>query len=676
MEELLSEVLRFASHAKRSIEDVKKGSRSSNRDSQRFNRVTTNSNSNSDSKSNSAYIDNVDLFTGLRGKAVLWWEVSTVDVDRGLLLRNYTVNDLESSLPGSKNGCVEGLFYLLLTGNLPNTVIINDMINLFATNKHSRNSNNSSNSHSHSHSNRVNNFSHLKDTNPWRTDSDVIDVLESLPNSLPILNQFSICLQTLSSKTILSSTRYTGIGIGTGIGSRKDTWRAVLVDVIDILCCLPRLAGMILRHRQGQKVAPPHTVRGQKQHDKKKGRRYDHDHRIDSDLFDKILLSSETETETEDGNENGVNASKRTRIRTRSSNDDCSCDYQDYGIELAKHLFSCNSNVNDGDGNGNGQGEAMSMIAEFCRTYIRLHCDHGGGNASAHTSRIVSSGGASPSNAVAAAWLALDGPLHGGAASQVIKWTKQMQESFQKNNINSKSISTLTEAATSTSTSISVVPSSYFIYQYAYNEFEKGRIIPGYGHAVLHVPDPRAISLINFVKNYKYKYEHEHEHEKGIGKLNLILNKHYCVELVEKTIKEIPNAIKDCSVEKGKVVRSPYPNVDAVSGLILTSVLETAAYVIKDEDRSGSGVAKTGVSTAIYNSSNTMSNTNKNMVTNAASASNADDIIVLLFAISRSFGILSQMVLDRAIELPLERPNSIVLNEALKQTSGTNRSKL
>ena len=80
--------------------------------------------------------------------------------------------------------------------------------------------------------------------------------------------------------------------------------------------------------------------------------------------------------------------------------------------------------------------------------------------------------------------------------------------------------------------------------EYCWNRLKNGRVIPGYGHAVLRCPDPRFTAFINFGEN----------HIKGDEVFEIVTN---LFEIVPKVL-----------LEHGKA-KNPWPNVDAASGSLL-----------------------------------------------------------------------------------------------------------
>ena len=155
------------------------------------------------------------------------------------------------------------------------------------------------------------------------------------------------------------------------------------------------------------------------------------------------------------------------------------------------------------------------------RLYLTIHADHEGGNASAHTVNLVGSTLSDPYRSFAAGMNALAGPLHGLANQEVIKWIFEM--------IDNLGTRTPTKAA---------------IAQYVQDTLDAGKVIPGYGHAVLREPDPRFVAQRRFAEQY-------------IQGSDLI-------ETVWKIFDVVPPILDGL----GKV-KNPWPNVDAHSGALL-----------------------------------------------------------------------------------------------------------
>jgi len=152
--------------------------------------------------------------------------------------------------------------------------------------------------------------------------------------------------------------------------------------------------------------------------------------------------------------------------------------------------------------------------------YIVLHADHEGGNVSAHSVQLAGSSLSDAYYSYSAGLNGLAGPLHGLANQESLKWLLDCQ-----NKLGEK-------------------PSDKQLEDYVHNWLNDGKVIPGYGHAVLREVDPRYI-LMNKLGE-KYLAEND---------LFKLLNQ--CYRVIPKILQET-----------GKV-KNPWPNVDCSSGVIL-----------------------------------------------------------------------------------------------------------
>ncbi len=160
-------------------------------------------------------------------------------------------------------------------------------------------------------------------------------------------------------------------------------------------------------------------------------------------------------------------------------------------------------------------------IYKLFRLYLTIHADHEGGNVSAHATHLVASALSNPYYSYAAGMLGLAGPLHGYANQEVIAWVQDM----------------IKEIGTET-------PSKQQIHDFCEKTIAAGRVIPGYGHAVLRKTDPRFEAQREFA-----------------GK--------YCegdsfIQIINDLYEVVPPILGSL----GKV-KNPWPNVDAYSGSLL-----------------------------------------------------------------------------------------------------------
>lgn len=158
---------------------------------------------------------------------------------------------------------------------------------------------------------------------------------------------------------------------------------------------------------------------------------------------------------------------------------------------------------------------------ELMRLYMTIHSDHEGGNVSAHTTHLVGSALSDPYLSYAAGMNGLAGPLHGLANQEVIKWIFELQ-----NEIGTKS------------------PSKEQIAGYVKKTLKEGKVVPGYGHAVLRKTDPRFSAQMEFGK------------------------KHMPDDPLVQTVWNVYEVVPPILKSLGKV-KNPWPNVDAHSGALL-----------------------------------------------------------------------------------------------------------
>jgi citrate synthase len=176
---------------------------------------------------------------------------------------------------------------------------------------------------------------------------------------------------------------------------------------------------------------------------------------------------------------------------------------QDYGLNFARMM-----KVPDKKG-----------YSDLARLYFILHSDHESGNVSAHTMHLVGSALSDPYLAFSAALNGLAGPLHGLANQECLAWLIDVKTKFGG------------------------VPTRDELYKFAWDTLNSGHVIPGYGHAVLRVPDPRFTAQMEFAKQRFPDDE--------------------LLRLADMVFDVVPQVLK----EQGKA-KNPAPNVDAISGTL------------------------------------------------------------------------------------------------------------
>lgn len=159
-------------------------------------------------------------------------------------------------------------------------------------------------------------------------------------------------------------------------------------------------------------------------------------------------------------------------------------------------------------------------FVELMRLYLAIHTDHEGGNVSAHTTHLVGSALSDPYLSFSAGLNGLAGPLHGLANQEVLKWVKQLQANLG-NDLSAASVE-----------------------QACWDTLNAGRVIPGFGHAVLRKTDPR------YTCQREFALENLPDDE--------------MFKLVSLLYDVVPKVL----TKQGKV-KNPWPNVDAHSGVLL-----------------------------------------------------------------------------------------------------------
>lgn len=211
---------------------------------------------------------------------------------------------------------------------------------------------------------------------------------------------------------------------------------------------------------------------------------------------------------------------------------------------------------------------------ELMRLYMTIHADHEGGNVSAHATHLVGSALADPYYSLSAGMNGLAGPLHGLANQEVMRWIVAVREKLGGG-----------------------VPTPETLKEFVWNTLNGGQVVPGYGHGVLRVTDPR------YTAQREFALKHMPEDEN--------------FQLVKMLFEIVPPIL----IEQGKA-KDPWPNVDAHSGVLLVH------YGLEEYD-----------------------------------------FFTVLFGVSRAIGVLSSLVLSRALAFPLERPKSVTTGWIRKQVA-------
>ncbi len=165
-------------------------------------------------------------------------------------------------------------------------------------------------------------------------------------------------------------------------------------------------------------------------------------------------------------------------------------------------------------------GVEDEAFKELMRLYLVIHSDHEGGNVSAHTTHLVGSALSDAYYSLSAGMNGLAGPLHGLANQEVLRWIMDLMKK------------------------LGGVPSKDQLVQYLWDTLNAGKVVPGYGHAVLRKTDPRYVAQREFAL------------------------KHLPDDEIFKVVSMVYEVAPDVLTKHGKT-KNPWPNVDAHSGCLL-----------------------------------------------------------------------------------------------------------
>jgi citrate synthase len=384
-------------------------------------------------------------YGGMRSVKCMMWECSALDPNEGIRFRGYTIPEVREKLPkapGSEEPLPEGMFYLLLTGDIPT---YEDCLEI---------------------------------SEEWRKRSELpkylIEVIKAMPVETHPMTQFAMAILQLQKDSVFADRYRQGI-------HKLDYWDPMYEDTMNILAKLPAIAAYIYR------------------------RIYKGDKHIPADP--KL----------------------------------------DWGANFA-HMLGITDDP---------------AFKDLMRLYLVLHCDHEGGNVSAHTCHLVGSALSDAYYSLSACMDGLAGPLHGLANQEVLRWIMELMEKLGS------------------------TPTKDQISQYIWDTLNAGKVVPGYGHAVLRKTDPRFMAQREFAL------------------------KHLPDDEIFKVVSLVFEVAPDILTKHGKA-KNPWPNVDAHSGCLLWH------YGVKEYD-----------------------------------------FYTVFFGVSRALGVLAQLVWDRGLGLPIERPKSI-----------------
>jgi citrate synthase len=164
----------------------------------------------------------------------------------------------------------------------------------------------------------------------------------------------------------------------------------------------------------------------------------------------------------------------------------------------------------------------LERLNRVLKLFNILHYDHDGGNLSTFVGKAVASGLEDMYGSIAASMAALAGPRHGRANQDCLEFVKDVHASLGDQ------------------------VSASHVEHLVRERLANNQLVFGFGHAVLRVEDPRA--------TIQYELAKELYSDHPLVKTALLLRSEGV-----KVLKENPK------------ISNPYPNVDAISGTLLTA---------------------------------------------------------------------------------------------------------
>ena len=153
------------------------------------------------------------VFQGMRGITGLVTETSLLDAHEGIRFRGYSIPELQKKLPKAPNGSEplpEGLFYLMLIGELPTEEDVAYLSSVWQRRSHVPN--------------------------------HVFDVIDALPLTAHPMTMFVSGIMALQTESNFAKKYAEGM-------AKKDYWEWTFDDSMDLIARLPRIAAYIYRRK-------------------------------------------------------------------------------------------------------------------------------------------------------------------------------------------------------------------------------------------------------------------------------------------------------------------------------------------------------------------------------------------------------------------------------------------
>ncbi|MEO7984492.1 MAG: citrate (Si)-synthase, partial [Bacteroidota bacterium] len=162
------------------------------------------------------------VYQGMRGITGLVSETSLLDAQEGIRFRGYSIPELREKLAKAPDGSEplpEGLFYLMLVGDLPSEEDVHHISSVWQRRSHVPN--------------------------------HVFATIEALPLNTHPMTQFVVGVMALQTESQFAKKYAAGL-------NKKDYWEAVFDDAMDLIARLPRVAAYIYRRKYkfGEHIQP------------------------------------------------------------------------------------------------------------------------------------------------------------------------------------------------------------------------------------------------------------------------------------------------------------------------------------------------------------------------------------------------------------------------------------
>lgn len=152
-------------------------------------------------------------YQGMRGITGLVTETSLLDAQDGIRFRGYSIPELQQKLPKANEGgepLPEGLFYLMLLGELPTDENTDHLSSVWQRRSHVPN--------------------------------HVFNTIDALPLSAHPMTMFVTGVMALQTESNFAKEYAAGI-------NKKDYWNPVYDDAMDLIARLPRIAAYVYRRK-------------------------------------------------------------------------------------------------------------------------------------------------------------------------------------------------------------------------------------------------------------------------------------------------------------------------------------------------------------------------------------------------------------------------------------------